>query len=593
PMMMKVRSERSLRYCLELIEEQMRVLGLEKDDTYIAQDFTMPYETTEELAKRGLVKVIYGEGTAPADTTVTDTLGQITPASETEQAPEAPTEEVAPVEETVVEAPAEETAPDAEQAPEILDAEPATDSHSEQSEESHSEPALNGFRPEELAVRYRHSFLSKLIQSDKELQQIYTEIKNLLLSYRGVKARMSFANETFKKAKVHISKLNVKGKSLTVELALNPENYSIQKYHFIDNSAKNPELPMMMKVRSERSLRYCLELIEEQMRVLGLEKDDTYIAQDFTMPYETTEELAKRGLVKVIYGEGTAPADTTVADTLGQITPAPDAEPTTEAPAEEVAPAEEPVIEEVTPVEEPVVEAPIEEVSAEAPAEEQTLDTEPVTEQAPETPDAEPATDSHSEQNEESHSEPATEQAPETIEGEDLTKYLPDPVAYRTNITACPATPVYIGKNILLLFKGDIVLTKKIEDEASVVFLALSRKEVLALQSKERAKLFMAIQALPDVQSAMATIRRLSGKEKLGLLERFAISRASRRMDKSTLPYFDKLLPLTEEQYTLYQCQNEIATTRVRISGASMWKALRTLGTEGIVLDDNDTGEGR
>ncbi|MBR2612329.1 MAG: hypothetical protein IKC72_04590, partial [Clostridia bacterium] len=114
---------------------------------------------------------------------------------------------------------------------------------------------------------------------------------------------MSFANETFKKAKVHISKLNVKGKSLTVELALNPENYSIQKYHFIDNSAKNPELPMMMKVRSERSLRYCLELIEEQMRVLGLEKDDTYIAQDFTMPYETTEELAKRGIVKVIYGE--------------------------------------------------------------------------------------------------------------------------------------------------------------------------------------------------------------------------------------------------------------------------------------------------
>ncbi|MBR2612324.1 MAG: DUF2357 domain-containing protein, partial [Clostridia bacterium] len=276
-----------------------------------------------------------------------------------EPAPEAPIEEVTPAEEPVTEAPAEEqtldTEPATEQAPETSDAEPVTDSHSEQSEESHAEPALNGFRPEELAVRYRHSFLSKLIQSDKELQQIYTEIKNLLLSYRGVKARMSFANETFKKAKVHISKLNVKGKSLTVELALNPENYSIQKYHFIDNSAKNPELPMMMKVRSERSLRYCLELIEEQMRVLGLEKDDTYIAQDFTMPYETTEELAKRGLVKVIYGEGTAPADTTVADTLGQITPASETEQAPEAPIEEVTPAEE-----------------------------------PVTEQAPETPDAEP-----------------------------------------------------------------------------------------------------------------------------------------------------------------------------------------------------------
>jgi hypothetical protein len=207
---------------------------------------------------------------APKEDTPTET-------PDAEQTTEAPTEEVAPVEEPATEAPAEEITPAEEP---VSEAEQPT-------------PDLDGFRPEELAVRYRHSFLSKLIQSDKELQQIYTEIKNLLLSYRGVKARMSFANETFKKAKVHISKLNVKGKSLTVELALNPENYSIQKYHFIDNSKKNPDLPMMMKVRSERSLRYCLELIEEQMRVLGLEKDDTYTAQDFTMPYETTEQLAK------------------------------------------------------------------------------------------------------------------------------------------------------------------------------------------------------------------------------------------------------------------------------------------------------------
>ena len=264
-----------------------------------------------------------------------------------------------------------------------------------------------------------------------------------------------------------------------------------------------------------------------------------------------------------------------------------------EQPAGEVAP--EASAEEVAPVEEPTPE---------------TLDTEPAidshSEQSEEShsqPDAEPATDSHSERSEESRSEPDAEQAPETeaqspeeepvSEVEDISQYLPEPVAYRTNITACPATPVYIGKDILLLFKGDIVLTRKIEDEAKVVFLALSRQQVLALDSKERAKLFVAIQALTDVQSAMATIRRLSEKEKLGFFDRLALSRANRKMDKNTLPYFNKLLPLTEEQYALYQCHSEIATTRVKISGASMWKSLRTLGTEGIVLDDNDTGEGR
>jgi hypothetical protein len=50
----------------------MRVLGLEKDESYIAEDFCMPYETAEELAKRGLVKVIYTDGAPVAEAPTED-----------------------------------------------------------------------------------------------------------------------------------------------------------------------------------------------------------------------------------------------------------------------------------------------------------------------------------------------------------------------------------------------------------------------------------------------------------------------------------------------------------------------------------------
>ena len=149
-------------------------------------------------------------------------------------------------------------------------------------------------------VRYRHSFSSRLIQAEDALKQSYSQIKNLLLSFSGVRCRVSQSAESFKLARVHLSRLNVKGKALVVELALDPSGFDAEKYHFEDNSAHCAELPMRMRVRSPRSLRYCLELIGEQMRRMGLVADESYEFVDFAPPYETSEELIGRGLIKVI-----------------------------------------------------------------------------------------------------------------------------------------------------------------------------------------------------------------------------------------------------------------------------------------------------
>ena len=154
-------------------------------------------------------------------------------------------------------------------------------------------------------VRFRTSFESRFIQSDAEIQDYYTEIKNALLSYKGVKARTSWNYESFNKARVQCAKLNIKGSALLVYLGLDPANYNANKYHFIDMSDKPKfeKVPMLMKVKSERALKYTLELIEEMMKALDIPMGDAQNV-DYRLPYETTEALAARGLVKVILPAG-------------------------------------------------------------------------------------------------------------------------------------------------------------------------------------------------------------------------------------------------------------------------------------------------
>ena len=159
-------------------------------------------------------------------------------------------------------------------------------------------------------IRFRSSFMSRLIQSSQNVQDFYTTIKNHILSYKGIKARSSWNYEAFNKGRVQLVKLNIKGKTLVVNLNLDPKEFNINKYHFVDCSDKPKfaKVPMMMKVRSARALKYTLELIDEMMKLYELTQGEVPTV-DYRMPYETTEELAKRGLVKIILPAGVTLSD--------------------------------------------------------------------------------------------------------------------------------------------------------------------------------------------------------------------------------------------------------------------------------------------
>jgi hypothetical protein len=152
----------------------------------------------------------------------------------------------------------------------------------------------------EIKARYIRTYMARLIQSEDSVKDIYNTIKNKMLSYKKVKCRLSKKRETFYIGRKTLIKLDVKGKKLDLYLALNPSEFvdKAQFYNYVDISEKNAETPMLMKVSGPIKLKRALELIEILMQSVGAVALTNYAEQDYRMPYESTESLIERGLIK-------------------------------------------------------------------------------------------------------------------------------------------------------------------------------------------------------------------------------------------------------------------------------------------------------
>ncbi|MBQ8432916.1 MAG: hypothetical protein IJX28_08545 [Clostridia bacterium] len=215
----------------------------------------------------------------------------------------------------------------------------------------------------QLVTRYRRSYQSRLIQSQGNVQDYYTILKNALLSYKGVKSRISWNYEAFNKGRAHVAKLNAKTKTLYLYLALNPEELVDTKYGIVDVSSKKKyaSVPVLMKIKGDRKFKYALELIDklcaEQME---LPKKANAEEVDYHMPYQTLEEMVESGVVKMLVAGVplTQTEDEAVADTA--------VETESDANVSFVAPADAPAV--VAAAEEVAAEEEAVEVAAEAEA---------------------------------------------------------------------------------------------------------------------------------------------------------------------------------------------------------------------------------
>ncbi|MBQ8434237.1 MAG: hypothetical protein IJX23_05485, partial [Clostridia bacterium] len=156
---------------------------------------------------------------------------------------------------------------------------------------------------EEVLVRYNRSFTSKLMQASDELKGYYADLVNHALSYKKVKNRISWPSSTIKHQSGRVAILTIKGKTLYVYLAMDPElaRQTIKgTIKDVSDKKRYQTVPTLFKVRSPLSLRKAKRLLDALMstREAELGKPSTAInPQDY--PYETTEDLIKNGLIKV------------------------------------------------------------------------------------------------------------------------------------------------------------------------------------------------------------------------------------------------------------------------------------------------------
>ncbi len=349
----------------EVIEEPVVEKTAEEAIKEVAEIVEEPF-AKEEVVEEAPVEEVVEE--APVEEVVEE-------APVEEVVEEAPVEEVveeAPVEEVVEEAPVEEVV---EEAPveEVIEEAPVVE---EQAQEPVAEPVQEENNPvivptyfdnegNKIDINYSRSITANIIQSDDTVKSYYGELKNHILSYKGVKSRISWKFDSYNRGRDQLFKIKFRGKTICLYCALNPEEFDKSKYHHEAINAKIfADVPMLVKIKSGLGLRKAKELVDIEMAKFDIAKNEKAKEVDYQAmyPYEENEPLIEKGLIKVLVSDenlikkSTKPVEEVVEEPVVEVVEEPVVEAVEEPVVEEV--IEEPVVEVV---EEPVVEEVIEE----------------------------------------------------------------------------------------------------------------------------------------------------------------------------------------------------------------------------------------
>ncbi|MDE6605952.1 MAG: hypothetical protein K2K85_08040 [Clostridia bacterium] len=251
PLLIKITNERRCEYAIELIEDLMIKIDAIADDKFEEVDYVekMPFESTDALVDKGLIVKKLAKGTSLFDSKVVDVLTPTDDESDTHVS---------------------------------VDSDPISDEDSD------------------IADTYERSFTAKLMQSDITVKQFYSQLKNHLLSYGKVNARMTKKREVFRFGKVVVAKMSLRSKTLRLYLALDYGKYKDGKFMVEDASSVKAveDTPVLYRIANERRSRFAKELIDEMLKALGAEQSErSNIDYTVELPYKTDEELFHQGLI--------------------------------------------------------------------------------------------------------------------------------------------------------------------------------------------------------------------------------------------------------------------------------------------------------
>ena len=311
PMLVRIKSDRGLKRAKSLCELVMQRFDIALNPKAPIIDYAgaYPYDTTKHLVGRGLIKVLLPTATAAEPKPHHHVHKDIS------EKPKNVEEEV--IEEVVEETPVEQIVEEpTESEPFVLDIQNLMDDLMGHLVE---EPDENGEEGDGLTyvddngtkimITCKRSFTANLIQSNPQVKKYYNEIKNFILSYMGVKSRISWRIESFNKGRTPLFKLKIRGKTICLYCALNPDDFDKSRYfHEKTDSKSFSGTPMLIRIRSDRGLKRAKALCELVMQRFDIAQNPEAPIIDYAgaYPYDTTKRLVGRGLVKVLLPSATA-----------------------------------------------------------------------------------------------------------------------------------------------------------------------------------------------------------------------------------------------------------------------------------------------
>lgn len=141
--------------------------------------------------------------------------------------------------------------------------------------------------------------MEKFEALDDDMKQKYLEIRRELLSYEGVRSRISKHCDSYRVKKNIFVKINIQGKTLKVFLALDPKSFTDSTYPIIDVSGKKiyAEVPTLLKVKSSLSVKRAKALIAQLMDSRGIERLDI-VPDDSKMAMKEYLEIIRRSFTE-------------------------------------------------------------------------------------------------------------------------------------------------------------------------------------------------------------------------------------------------------------------------------------------------------
>ena len=303
----------------EAYEEEVEEEPAEETEETAAETVEEPAEEAEESAEEIVEEPAEEVEEAPEE------VAEEQPAEETaEETAEEVTEEAAevveePAAEEQTEEPAEEeeelvTVSDiVEEASEGEQAEEGDEVIGEIVEEIDETPSEGEIMPDGIPgisssgvdfanmMKYNRSFIARIIQSTDEQKRYYGQVKNALLAYKKVNSKIAWGAERFNKGRETIARFKIRGKTLCLYLALDPNEFATSVYHHTDVSDNKSMhgTPMMVKIKSPRGVKKAIRLIDIMLEKRnGVKREIAERDYAAMYPYETIEELIEEGLVK-------------------------------------------------------------------------------------------------------------------------------------------------------------------------------------------------------------------------------------------------------------------------------------------------------